>query len=414
MNKNYQLFKWCRFCNSSNVLKVVDLGKMPLAGGFIKDKSFFKTEKKYPIALNFCKDCYLIQTSIAINPNILFRQNYFYYSSAIKTLVEHFNRTAEKMKKYLKKGDKILEIGCNDGAFISALGNNGFKAVGVDPASNIVKPLIKKGMPIIDGYFSEKLAKKVLKQYGKFNAIYSFHALAHITDMHDVLKGIKILLNEDGYLGFEVHYLGNLISELQYDMIYHEHLHYYSLISLRNFFDQYDMEIFDYERSEIRAGSIFFYVKNKENKKYKISKKVYSLKSEELKLKYDKPTPYINFDRKVKQTRKDILKIVSSIKKKGDKIAGYGASGRGTVILNYCGLNPKLIDFIVDDAPAKQGCFMPGTHNPIYSPEELLKEKIKYSVVFAWPFIKEVKKRNKKYIQNKGKFIIPLPKVEIT
>lgn len=413
MNSSYKTFKTCRFCNSKEVIKVIDLGKMPLAGGFIKNKKDLKKEKKYPISLNFCKKCYLLQTSVAINPDILFRSNYFYHSSAIKTLVEHFQQTAFNLKKTLKKNSKVLEIGCNDGAFVEALEKNGYTAIGVDPATNIVNPLIKAGKPIINAYFSEKVAKKILKKYGNIDAIYSFHALAHITDMHDVLRGIKLLLKPEGFLAFEVHYLGNLLEGMQYDMIYHEHLHYYSLISLQNFFKQYDMEIFDYERSEVRAGSILFYVQNSSGER-KVSPSVKKLQNQELKLKLDKPAPYLSFDKKIKHTRKELLGLLNELKTKKITIAGYGASGRGTVILNYCGLNSKFIDFIVDDAPAKHNCYMPGTHNPIYSPSKLTEEDIKYAVVFAWPFIKEVKNRNKLYLDNKGKFILPLPRVKIT
>lgn len=398
----------CRFCMSSNLLKVINLGKMPLAGGFIKNRGGFTREKKYPLALNFCKDCYLLQTSISINPDILFKK-YFYFSSTINTLTEHFNAVAKELKKILKKESFVVEIGSNDGGFIKALRKEGYKALGVDPASNIVKPLIKEGLPIINNYFSVKVAKKIIMKYGNCDVIYSFHTLAHIPDMRDVISGIKLLLKPQGYLAFEVHYLGNLIDEMQYDMIYHEHLHYYSLLTLEKFFSQYDMEVFHVERNNQRAGSITYFVQNKGNRKIKSS--VRNLKKKELKMGLNKQITYLKFNTKITKTKNDLLKLLNKLNK--EKIAGYGASGRGTVVSNFIGLGIKKMRFVVDDSIAKQGNFMPGTHNPIYSPKKLLSEGISYAIVFAWPFIDEVLKRNKTYIKNGGRFIVPLPKVKI-
>lgn len=411
MNKDFIKYSRCRFCNSKNIVKTIDLGKMPLAGGFLKANDI-KKEKKYPLNLNFCKDCYLLQTNISINPDRLFKR-YFYFSSKIKTLVIHFQKTSKKLTKMLDKNSFILEIGCNDGEFIKAAQENKFRVLGVDPASNVVKPLIKKGMPIINSYFTEKLAKKIVEKHGQADAIISFHSLAHIPDMVDVARGIKLLLKDDGFLSFEVHYLGDLLKEHQYDMIYHEHLHYYSLITLKKFFEQFGMEIFNVEFHNIRAGSITYFVQHKNTGKRKINKKVKELATKERVLGFNTPRPYIAFNKNIQANKKEIFTLLKNLKAKKYKIAGYGASGRGTVIANFCNLSPKLLEFVVDDSPAKQGFMMPGTHNMIFSPLELVKRKIDFAILFAWPFIKEVRKNNKLYIRRGGKFILPLPKVTI-
>jgi SAM-dependent methyltransferase len=336
-------------------------------------------------------------------------KNYFYFSSTIKTLVNHFQKTAKELKKDLKKGF-VVEIGSNDGEFIKALQKEGFRALGVDPASNIVKPKINAGLPMINDYFSEKLAKELVKKYGQADVIYSFHTLAHIPDMHDIVRGIKLVLKPEGFLAFEVHYLGNLLSEMQYDMIYHEHLYYYSLIALQNFFKNYDMEIYDLKRNDLRAGSISYFVQNVKTGKREITQDVMELRKKEIKRGFNNAKTYKKFDKEIGKTKKDLLFVLNKLKDKN--IAGYGASGRGTVIANYVGLNPTRMKFVVDDSLAKQGSYMPGTHNPILSPLELLERKVDYSIVFAWPFINEVIKRNKRYLKNGGKFIIPLPKVK--
>lgn len=414
----HRIYKSCRFCFSDNVKPVLNLGDMPLAGGFIKKgtrRSEFLKEKFYPLVIIFCNGCYLLQVNSVVDADVLFK-NYFYFSSTISTLVKHFEKTVKEIEPYLshKKKAFVAEIGCNDGAFIKALQNNGYKALGIDPATNVVRPLIKKGLPIINNYFTNKVANKIVEEHGHADAIYSFHSMAHIEDMHDVIRGVKTLLKEDGYLAFEVHYLGNLIQEKQYDMIYHEHQYYYSLLALQNFFAQYNMEIFDVKQIAIRGGSIMFFVQNKNGGTRSISQRLKDLVKLEKKQQLDNVKTYEAYAKDIKRTKIDLLKLLNKLKFQNKKIAGYGASGRGTIIMNYCGLNDLYMDYVIDDAPAKHGAFTPGTRLEIV-PSNILatKDRPDYVVLFAWPFIEEVKKRNKDYLHSGGKIIVPLPNVKI-
>lgn len=404
----YKYFDTCRFCKSSNVRTVIDLGLMPLAGGFIRNFKQKNQEKFYPLQLNFCCNCLLLQANSSINPDTLFK-NYFYFSSSIKTLVEHFNKIASELKSKInpQKGF-VVEIGCNDGAFIKALLDKGFKALGVDPAKNVVKNAIKKGFPIVNSYFTERKARDIATKYGKADVIFSFHSMAHIQDMHDVMRGIKYLLKKNGFLAMEVHYLKNLISGTQFDMIYHEHQFYYSYLSLRNFFKQYGMEIFDVQKYDVRAGSIMFYIQNAKSER-KINSNVKKLITEELDLGLNKIQTYINFSKKILLRKVQLLDLLKKLKKKNNKIVGYGASGRATIIANYCTLQ-NYLQYIVDDAKSKQGTFLPGTHHKIFPSSKMIQEKADYALLFAWPFIKEIRARNTIF---KGKFIVPLPKVKI-
>lgn len=414
----YKYFPSCRFCASNNVEPVINLGYVPLAGGFFKKETAqenFEKEKLYPLILHFCKDCYLLQVNCSISPDILFK-NYFYFSSSIKTLVKHFETNVLELTTRMPDAKKrfIVEIGSNDGSFIESLLKNGYKALGVDPAENITKPLIQKGLPVINDYFSEKLAKKIVKKYGKADAIYSFHALAHIENMHDVAKGIKALLKQDGFLAFEVHYLGDLIQAIQYDMIYHEHQFYYSLLALQHFLAVYEMEIYDVKAVPVRAGSMMYFVQNKKYGKRKISQNVKLLSTKEKKQGLHKIQTYLAFSDRIQSTKRKLLQLLQAIKSKNQTIAGYGASGRGTIIMNYCNLTKDLLDFVIDDAPAKHGAYTPGTHHKIV-PNTILYKKNKpdYTILFAWPFFEEVKKKNNEYLRNGGRFILPLPKIQI-
>jgi SAM-dependent methyltransferase len=412
----YKSYEKCRFC-SHNFLEVINLGNVPLAGGFLKNnkKQTLKREKFYPLEIYFCPKCYLLQTNNVIDKDTLFK-DYFYFSSAIKTLITHFEQNADKVAHLLPDTKKrfVVEIGCNDGALITSLSKKGFKTLGVDPAINIVQPLIKKGLPIINDYFSEKVAQKIVKTHGQADAILSFHAMAHIEDMHDVIRGVKTLLKADGFLAFEVHYLGNLIPEMQYDMIYHEHQYYYSLHALNNFFKMHDMTIFDIQPTPVRSGSMMYFVQKSQTGQREITKNTKSLLLTERKLGLDKTKTYKKFAKEIEKTKKDLTKLLKTLKKSGKKIVGYGASGRGTIIMNYCGLDETYLDYVIDDAPAKQGTYTPGTHLVI-KPSTVLQEKDKpdYIVLFAWSFFDEVVKKNIEFLKNGGKFIVPLPKVKV-
>lgn len=413
----FKHYTMCRFCHFQ-LIPVIHLGYIPLAGGFIQKngiKNVEQTEKFYPLELSFCKNCFLLQSINVINPDTLFK-NYLYFSSEIRTLKDHFKKFALELKQSYKNSPNffVVEIGCNDGSLIASLLKKGFKVLGIDPASNIVNPLIKKDIPIINDYFSEKLAKSIGKNYGKADVIFSSNTLAHIEDMHDILKGIHGLLKKDGVLIFEVHYLGNLINDFQFDMIYHEHQYYYSIIALKNFFHTYSMEIFDVKKIPIHGGSVRLYVKKKTNERKKIQPSVERIICWEIKKKFDKPETYLQYSNAILTIKNKLLKLLSDIKKKNKKIAGYGASGRGTVLMNVCGIDKKYIDCVIDDAPAKQDAFTPGMHQRVVSSSVLYSDKKPdYVLITAWAFLKEIEKKHIKFLRSGGKFIIPLPRIKI-
>jgi len=366
------------------------------------------------LELALCENCLLLQSVVAIDKKTLFKK-YFYFSSAIKTLSNYFEVISEGIKNnFTNPKDKfIVEIGSNDGILLEKLSKSGFKTLGVDPATNVVKS-VKKNVNIINDFFTEKLSKKISKKYGKADVIVSFNTLAHIEDMHDVIKGIKHLLKKDGFLEFGVHYLGNLIKEKQYDMIYHEHQYYYSLLALINFLEIYDMEIFDVKRIRMHAGSIIFFVQNKKYGTRKIAENVMQLKNKEIEQGLDKIKTYSNFMKSIEKSKTDLIKIIKKLRKEKKRIVGYGASGRGTTIMNYAGLTSELLDCVIDDAPGKQGAYTPGNHLKIY-PSNILYKKNKpdYVLLFAWSFFEEIENKHKEFINKGGKFIIPLPKVRI-
>jgi len=406
----------CRFCQSKNLTKILDFGNVPLAGGFLKPEDFHD-EKFFPLELNFCNDCTLVQVSNIVPADVLFK-NYFYFSSSIKTLVTHLADFAlEVHQRFLRNinNPSVFELGCNDGVLLKPFAQMGVRAIGVDPATNVVNSIDSKDITVINDFFSEKLALQIKEKYGLFDAFLSSYSFAHIDDMVDIMKGLKHLLKKEGVFIFEFYYLGTLIDEMQYDMIYHEHLSYYSLRTLSLFLERFEMEIFDVRFIPgVRSGAARFYAKNIGSKVEKVNDSVNKLKAYEKEKGFDKVQTYLDYAKRVNGTKSQLISLLDQLKLKGKSIIGYGASGRGTTIMNFCGIGNRYLDYVVDDAPAKHGFFTPGTHVPI-KPWDYVKEAgfPDYALLFAWSFIDEVKKRRNDYLEQGGKFIVPLPEVRI-
>ncbi len=403
----------CRFCQSSNLVKFLDFGDVPLAGGFLRPEQV-GGEKFYPLALYFCADCTLVQVTDAVPVETLFA-NYFYFSSAIGSLIQHFTGLAREVaERFAPPGRSMtVEIGCNDGVLIKPLRALGVKALGVDPAANVVRA---SGLPpsvIINDCFTEKVALQIRREHGPADAILSSFSFAHIDDMRDVMKGVRGLLKDNGVFIFEVYYLGIMLDEMQYDMMYHEHMSYYSLTALSNFLDRFGMEIFDVRRSPLRAGTMRFYCRVRGGRHEPVSAAVGELFAYERRRRLECADTYVGFGAKVAASKRQLLDLLDRLKAEHRSIVGYGASGRATTIMTYCGIDGRYLDYVVDDAPAKHGFCTPGTHVPIKPWSATQAAPPDYALLFAWSFIDEVRKRRMDYLQAGGRFIIPLPAVRV-
>ena len=307
-----------------------------------------------------------------------------------------------------------MEIGCNDGVFLNHLSKyKNIRCVGVDPAENVVKRITNKKITVFNKPFNHSLAKKIKLDKGPVNLIVSSFSFGHIDDMNSVAKGINLLLDKNGVFIFEIYYLGTVIKGLQYDMMYHEHMTYYTIKALKKFLSKYDLRIFNIEKIKLRSGSLRFSCCRLKSK-IPNSKNIIKFTNYENINGFNK-LPYLtNYKNKIEKTKNGILKILNDLKKNNNKIYGYGASGRGTVIMNYCKSNDAFLDYVVDDAPEKRGKYTPGSHVKIISWDDLKKVGYPdYFVLFAWPFHSEIAIKRKDYLKNGGKFIIPLPRVKI-
>ena len=406
----------CSFCGESNMNLIMDFGEVALAGGFLKPENF-TDEQKFPMRVCFCNDCFAVQVVDIIAPETLF-QDYFYFSSSIETLRDHFCSYAQEVtSRFLNPSEAtVLEFGCNDGVLLRPLADQGIKnVIGVDPAENVVSSINDDRVTIKNSYFTEEIAQEIVSEYGQVDMIMANNVYAHIPNIQGTTRAVESALSDNGVFVFEVHYLGKVIEEMQYDMIYHEHLFYYSLLSAIEHFKHYDMVVFDIKSIPIHAGSLRFYVSKKHSKHaLTISDAVKLLVEEERVKGYDRFWSFQEFANEVAATKRDLIFLLKKLKSEGKTIAGYGASGRANTMIQYCEITEDLVSYMIDDAPAKTGFFTPGSHLEIFPSSILLgKNAPDYVLVFAWSFFDEILKRNKNYIKAGGRMILPLPQVKI-
>jgi len=410
-------YNQCAFCNSSNITLITDFGDMGLAGGFLAQDEL-EWESKYPMNLGFCPDCYAVQIVDKINSDLIFKKSYFYFSSSIGTLRNHFKEYAEDVVgRFLPfpPDSTVIEFGCNDGVLLFPLAElNVGRIIGVDPATNVVEKIDDDRVDIVNSYFDELCAGDIVDQFGQADLILANNVFAHVDDINALTRGIDIALAENGAFIFEVHYLGKIIEEMQYDMIYHEHIYYYSLLAIENHFNRYDMLVFDLKEVENHGGSIRFHVCRKNSNLANPSSQVRQLKESEIKKGFHNASIFQEFGQKINKQKSDLLRLLNDLKGQEKIVIGYGASGRANTMLQFCGIDRSLIRYMVDDALAKKGFYTPGSHLRIESKIPLSKGvRPDYVVVFAWTFLREICQRNMKYLELGGKFIVPLPDVKI-
>ncbi len=411
-NSLYSTITSCRICKSSDLKTFLKFGDMPLAGGFIKKEELAK-EKQFPLTVVFCERCKETQILETVSSTTLFK-DYRFVSSTTETLSNHFIQYAKTMKeRFIEKNSLVVEFGSNDGVLLKPFNDLGIKAIGVEPAKNIALLARKKGCKVINDFFNSKTAKEIKKKYGNASLICANNVFAHIDDMHEPMKGIKLLLKEEGIFVFEVHYLIDLLEQFQFDMIYHEHMMHHSLTSLSYLLNLFDMEIFDILRIPIHAGSIRVYAQNKKKGKENIQESVYKLFNLEKSRKIDHLSTLIKFGEDTYKKRDSLIKLVKNLKSQGKRIVGYGASGRATVHINFCKFDNKTIEYVVDASHERQGRLIPGMHIPILPPDKFKEDKPDFAILFAYNYFEEVMKKETNFIKNGGRFIVPLPEPKI-
>lgn len=404
---------YCRLCKSKNLKTVLNFGKTPPANSFLEKKQLKTKEDYFPLAVNYCLNCGQLQLTHVVNPEILFR-HYVWVSSTSPVTVAHFEEYAGSVfkKLQLKKGDLVVEMGSNDGVLLKPFKKMGARVLGIDPARNVARRATKEGILTLPHFFNVKIAKQILKKYGKAKVITGNNVFAHINDLDEIVNAVKILLDKEGAFVIEAPYNIDLVEKNLFDIIYHEHLSYLAIKPLDKFFKSFGMQIFDVVKTPVHGGSIRLLIKF-QDAKFPIGESVGEfIKLEENKKLYDIKT-YYSFAKKVEKNKKDLLALLSSLKKGKKTIAGYGAPAKSTTLLHYFDIENDTIDFIADDSNFKHGLFSPGKHIPVVPPKEIYARKPDYLLILAWNFADSIMKMHKKYYDNGGKFIVPVPGPQI-
>jgi len=412
--KTIRTVKTCRICDSTDLYDFLHLGKMPIPNGFLKKEDISLFEKKYPLAVCYCRNCSLTQLRYIVSPEVMFK-NYLYIPSASQARITNFSSFIEDLKSRISLNSKslIMDIGSNDGSLLTCFKNEGMRVLGVDPAENLVKVAELNGVPTELGYFGKELARKLVKKYGKANAMFATNVFAHIGDIKDFLSGASILLEDQGLFVSQFPYVLDLLQENQFDTIYHEHLSYFSVKSLLELAKGSDFTIYDIVHSSLDGGSLKVYWKKKTNNKMKITPSIEKFLQAEEDAGLYQDMMYDAFANRVTRLKEIVRKKLLQLKRQNKSIVGYGAAAKGNVLLNYFNIGPRLIDYLVDSTPYKQGRFTPGKHVPIFAETKILQTQPDYVILLAWNFAEEIMKKNKDYIKNGGKFIVCIPEFQL-
>lgn len=392
----------CRNCNKK-IIKFFSLGKLPLGNGFLKKKEI-PSERKYDLSVGFCPNCYLVQL-IKIVPSEKLYGKTFYFPSTFGSVLEESKEMANYLVKRLNLNPKstVLDIGCSDGYQLQFFKELGMKTLGVDPAWNSAKIAHKKGILTIVDFFNYKLAKKLRKER-KFETdlIISTHLLNHIAKIKGFLKGIKLLLKPKGTAFFK------FFMQKEFDIINHEHVFYFSFLSLKNVLRNVNLEMYD---AEIKKGALSTFVSH--CGAFPIGENIRRFIDQELEGRFDELETYQKLGENVMKTKKGLVDLLKKLKNQGKRIATYSAPEKGNILLSYCGIGKNYLDFIVDKSELKQGLYTPGAHMLIYPPEKIYQEKPDYLLILSWNIADEIRKRLKNFHDAGGKFIIPVPKIKI-
>jgi SAM-dependent methyltransferase len=407
---------YCRSCGGIGLIAVLSLGPLPLANALLTTAPLAALEKTYPLSLVFCPHCTLVQIAETIAAEKLFR-DYFYFSSFSDTILHHARGLAERTiaSEPLDADSLVVEVGSNDGYLLQYYKRAGIRVLGIEPATNIARVAQERGIPTLCEFFSENLAGRLRDQGQAADILHAHNVLAHAADLNGVVRGVRRLLKETGIAIVEVPYVKDLIDSCAFDTIYHEHLCYFSLTALDCLFTRHGLTIYDVQRISIHGGTLRIFVRNGNGmeKRENRSGAVAALLREEAALGVTDASFYSTFGERVAALRRSLLALLRNLKAQGARIAVYGASAKGTTLLNYFGIGQEIIEYVVDRSTVKQGHYTPGTHLRIHPTEKLLEDLPEYTLLLTWNFADEILEQQAEYRRRGGKFIIPIPKVRV-
>ena len=404
----------CRSCGSSSRGTFVDLGMSPLCESYLPAEALNKMEPFYPLHVWVCGNCFLVQLDDYVGAEHIFSE-YAYFSSFATSWLKHAEDYVQMISDRLSLGPKslVVELASNDGYLLQYFVKKGIPALGIEPAANVAKVAVEKGVDTLVKFFGRELGASLAAEGRQADLVLGNNVLAQVPDLNSFVAGIRALLKPTGTVTIEFPHLQRLVEGNQFDTIYHEHFCYFSLIATERIFAAHDMTIFDVEELWTHGGSLRIYGRPAADKSRPVSERVLALRAREEAAGYRDLAFYARFEEQVRETKRRLLELLIGLKRAGKRIVGYGAPGKGNTLLNYCGIRGDFLDFTVDRNPYKQGRFLPGTHIPILAPEKLDEAKPDYVFILPWNFKDEIMKQLAHIRGWGGKFIVPIPEATV-
>jgi SAM-dependent methyltransferase len=380
----------CRFCGAPLQAVFADLGMSPLANSYLPPERVNAMEPFYPLRALVCDRCFLVQLEEFETPEEIF-SDYAYFSSYSSSWLEHSRRYAEQMvqRLALDEQSQVVEIASNDGYLLQYFREREIAVLGIEPAANVAEVAVEKGVPTVVEFFGEDVARR-LAEGSAADLLLGNNVLAHVPDLNDFVAGMKVLLKPGGVITMEFPHLMRLIEENQWDTIYHEHFSYFSFLTVSAVFEAHGLRLFDVEELPTHGGSLRIYGAHAEDAEKPESATARELRDRERAAGYERLDTYLGYGRRVEQDKRQILSFLIDLKEQDLRIVGYGAPAKGNTLLNYCGVRREFIDYTCDLNPHKQGHFLPGSHIPIRSPEEIREDKPDVVLILPWNLKDEI------------------------
>lgn len=405
----------CRFCKSELTNIFIDLGNSPASNSFLTKEQLNEPETFYPLKVYTCSNCFLVQIDEYKKSDSIFDDQYVYFSSYSKSWLAHAKNYTEMMVERFSytSSSQIIEIASNDGYLLQYFKEKNIPVLGIEPTANTAEVAIGKGIETVTRFFGTVLAKELAAAGKKADLVLGNNVLAHVPDIVDFVAGMKMILKENGIITMEFPHLMQLVENNQFDTIYHEHFSYLSFYTVKQIFESQGLSIFDVDEIPTHGGSLRIYAKHVEDRSKEITPKVAAMLQEELSKGMNTPSYYSNFQKKAFAVKLSFIDFLITQKKADKKVAAYGAAAKGNTLLNYCGVKNDLIDYVVDANPNKQDKWLPASHIPVVDEQYLKKMRPDFIVVFPWNIKEEIIKQLDYINEWNGKFVIPIPQLEV-
>jgi len=406
--------KPCRFCGTGLRYTFVDLGATPLCETYLSASDLNLGETYYPLHAYVCEQCFLVQIEQYESAQNIF-SDYAYFSSYSDSWLKHAEKYCAKMTQQLGLGANsfVVEVASNDGYLLQYFVQRNVPVLGIEPAANVAKVAVEKGVPSLVQFFGVRLAKELVAEGQSADLVLGNNVLAQVPDLNDFVEGLKILLKPEGVATLEFPHLLRLMEHNEFDTIYHEHFSYFSMVTTVRILEAHGLKAFDVEELASHGGSLRVYACRTDAQTHTLSPSVAKVIADELRAGQASLKGYESFALQVKQAKWALVEFLLKAAREGKKVAGYGAPGKSATLLNYCGIANDLIEYTVDRSPHKQGKFLPGSHIPIFHPDRIRETKPDYVVILPWNLKDEIMQQLQCIREWGGRFVVPIPKVAV-